>query len=275
MGGWQFHYRIADCAIALQGTDVQLEALAASLYAGARCEQVESRLQSTFVLEAHADRLVLRHAGDELGAAESLSDFFQLVEWQLTETFMRGLGAFYQLHAAVAAIQDHALVLCGPSDAGKTSLLIGLATSGALAYTDEIALVAPEDLSLHPFPRDLIVHRGTQQLFPETAKDLPPWKDFRSYRFLSPLVYGGGSKQPPVPCRALIFPARQPGAAAQLRPLGQAEAASRLLQQSFSLWDWGDAAIDLLGRLLESCPASELVFADAREAATLLLDSEV
>jgi hypothetical protein len=43
----------------------------------------------------------------------------------------------------------------------------------------------------------------------------------------------------------------------------------------FSLWDWGDAAVELLGRLVESCPASELSFADAREAAALLQNSEV
>ncbi len=35
-------------------------------------------------------------------AADSLNKFFQLVEWQLTETFMRGLNSFNKLHAAVA-----------------------------------------------------------------------------------------------------------------------------------------------------------------------------
>ena len=76
-------------------------------------------------------------------------------------------------------------------------------------------------------------------------------------------------------CRALLFPGRKGAGGAQLRSLGQAEAASRLLQQSFSLWDWGDAAVELLGRLVESCPASELSFADAREAEALLQKSEV
>jgi hypothetical protein len=61
----------------------------------------------------------------------------------------------------------------------------------------------------------------------------------------------------------------------KLRSLGQAEAASRLLEQSFTLWDWGEAGIELVGRLVEACPARELVFADAREAVAHLLASEV
>jgi hypothetical protein len=41
------------------------------------------------------------------------------------------------------------------------------------------------------------------------------------------------------------------------------------------MWDWGEAAVEMVGRLVKSCPANEIVFADAREAAALLLDSEV
>jgi len=52
-------------------------------------------------------------------------------------------------------------------------LLIGLAASGALAYTDEIALIAEGDLRVLPFPRDVIVHQGTKRLFPESVADLP------------------------------------------------------------------------------------------------------
>ena len=189
MGKWRFHYQIADYAIALEGVDTRLESLAASLYGGARCGDTAPQL--CFVLGAHADRFTLRCAGEELGVADSLNDFFQMVEWQLTEAFMRGLSAFYQLHAAVAVYRGSALILSGPSEAGKTSLLVGLTAAGALAYTDEIALFAAEDLRVHPFPRDLIIHRGTQQLFPETVADLPPWKIHSEYCFFRPLYLAG------------------------------------------------------------------------------------
>lgn len=188
MGDWQFNYRIADCEIVLRGTDIGLEALAASVYEGVRCEKTSARAQ-VFELEDRAKGLVLKSAGVEVGVARTLNELFQLVEWQLTEIFMRGLGAFFQLHAAVAVCGDRALVMCGPSEAGKTSLLIGLATSGARAYTDEIALIASDDLRIHPFPRDLIVHSGTQSMFPEILFEQPTWKDFCSYRFVSAVVF--------------------------------------------------------------------------------------
>jgi len=53
---------------------------------------------------------MLKCAGGEIVAADSLKKFFQRVEWQLTETFMRGLNSFYKLHAAVAVCKGRALI---------------------------------------------------------------------------------------------------------------------------------------------------------------------
>ena len=171
---------------------------------------------------------------------------------------MEGLGAYCQFHAAVAVHRGRAIVLCGAPEAGKTSLVVGLALAGADFYSDEVALFDPERFDVHPFRRDLIVHRGTQKLFPELETNLPAWKVFSDY------CHG-----------ALVFPVRKPGAAARWSVLGQTEVAGRLLEQSFNLWDRGEDAIEVIGRLVETCPARELVFGNAREAAALLLASEV
>ena len=106
----------------------------------------------------------------------------------------------------MAVCGDRALLMFGPSEAGKTSLLIGLATSGARAYTDEIALIASDDLRIHSFPRDLIVHSGTQSKFPEILFEQSTWKYFCSYRFVSPVAFKGyGQEAPAVPnCVRLV-----------------------------------------------------------------------
>ena len=183
---------------------------------------------------------------------------------------MEGLGAYCQLHAAVAVHRGRAIVLCGAPEAGKTSLVVGLALAGADFYSDEVALFDPERFDVHPFRRDLIVHRGTHELFPELETNLPAWKVFPDYCCVPPRTVGGG-----VPCGALVFPVRKPGAAARWSVLGQTEAAGRLLEQSFNLWDRGEDTIEVIGRVVETCSARELVFGDAREAAALLLASEV
>ena len=273
MGRWQLHYRIADCAIVLRGFDARLQALAASLYEGARCETVEPDIR--FDLASDEGRLSLQREGDASRGARSCAELFQAAEWRLTEAFMEGLGAYCQFHAAVAVHRGRAIVLCGAPEAGKTSLVVGLALAGADFYSDEVALFDPERFDVHPFRRDLIVHRGTQKLFPELETNLPAWKVFSDYCYVPPRAVGASAAGGGAPCGALVFPVRKPGAAARWSVLGQTEAAGRLLEQSFNLWDRGEDAIEVIGRLVETCPARELVFGDAREAAALLLASEV
>ena len=95
----------------------------------------------------------------ELDVARTLNEFFQLVELQLTEIYMRGLGAFFQLYAAVAVRGDR-------------------------AYADEIAPMTSDDLRIQSFPRDLIVHSVRQSALHEILFEQPTWKDFCSYRFV-------------------------------------------------------------------------------------------
>ena len=93
-----------------KGPIAGLKALAASLYEGARCEQAGLQIHACFDLDVHAGSFMLKYAGGGIVATDSLNKFFQRVEWQLTETFMRGLNASYKLHAAVAACKGRALI---------------------------------------------------------------------------------------------------------------------------------------------------------------------
>jgi hypothetical protein len=272
--GWQYLYRIAGCALALEGVDQGLQELAQSLYRGARSSGEVPHWR--FALEALADGFALRQDQRLLNRAASLDQFFQEVEWHLTQTFMAGLGDLYQVHASAVGWGDKTLVLCGAAGTGKTSLSLALALEGAMLFTDEVALL-DQDLVVHPFPRDLIVHQGTEALFPELGQAVPspPWKVFPEYRYLSPLDLGQESLPRPLPCGRLVFPRYCPGAGIQLRPLGQSEAVHCLLEQSFNLGRWGEKGVELLGRLVEQCPACQVVFGQAREAAGRLLSSEI
>ena len=73
MGRW--HYRIADCAIALLGFDARLQALTASLYEGACCETVEPDIR--FDLASDEGRLSLQREGDVPRGARSCAELFQ------------------------------------------------------------------------------------------------------------------------------------------------------------------------------------------------------
>jgi hypothetical protein len=274
MGGWRCYYRIADCALAIEGTDPTLMRWAESLYPCVQCAALEP--QRVFCLERARGGYALSEAGNELIVAADWAELFAAAEWRLTRALMQGLTAFYQLHAGVVVMNGHALVLCGSSGAGKTSLAIGLGLRGGAIYGDEVALFESDSERVVAFPRDLIARNATVALFPELGElALPAWKVFSEHRHV-PARGWCGTAGLPVPCAGFVFPrldfaSREP----RLRRLGPAEAAQRVLEQSFNISAWGAKAIDFAGKLAESLPAWELVFANARRAADCVLDSEI
>ena len=274
MARWSCLYRIADYVFVVEGVDAALRDLAEELYSAVRA--TGGCPSSRFTLERLKGRLQLLQDGVEICRSSCLSAFFQEVEAVLTGAALTGLGHFYQVHAAVAVQEGGARLLIGPPGAGKTSLVLSLAARGAAIFTDEVALIEP-GLEVVAFRRDLIVHQESQALFPTLMEiaGSPPFKDFGEYRYVSPLGAGPREVQEPAPVAQLAFPVLRPGAPVALRPLGQAEAARRILEQTFNLAQWGVRGTELIGRLVETCPAVEIAFGDAREAAARLMDSEV
>ncbi len=274
MSQWQAAYRIGDSALALQGASPALEAWAASLYPCARSEERAEDARALY-LAGQEGAYGIWEGGEQVALAATQRAFFIELEWRMTRALMEGLAHRYQLHAGVVVRNGGALVVCGASGAGKTSLCVALGLRGAAVYSDEVAAFDMDALRVEPFPRDLIVHAGTQSLFPELASiSVPPWKSFADRKHLPPRGWCA-SAEGAVPCRARLF-TRLPGSGpSALRPLGQAEAAQRILEQSFNVAQWEQRAIDAVAALVENHPAWELVFADARGAADHLLASEI
>ena len=275
MARWSFALRVADYAFALEGEGAELEQLARTLFSGARTSDQDDACER-FSLCRSGDFSLLLKGEEEVCRSASLSAFFQEVEWALTQSAMNGLGHFFQLHAGGVARKGKGELLVGFPDSGKTSLVLGLAAAGAAVLSDEVALIDAQTLSVCSFPRDLIVHRTTQQLFAEgiSRLDSPPWKIFPAYRYISPVELDLSIPVEPVSIARLIFPVLKPGAAFAHRTLGAAETARRLLEQAFNLGRWGEEGIELIGRLAEEVAAVEVCFADARTAAEWLVRAD-
>lgn len=275
MARWSFALRVADYAFALEGEDAELEQLARTLFSGARTSGQDGVCEC-FSLCRSGDLYLLLKGEEEICRTASLSAFFQEVEWALTQSAMNGLGHFFQVHGGGVARNGKGELLVGFADSGKTSLVLGLAAAGAAVLSDEVALIDAQTLSVFPFPRDLIVHRTTQQLFSERMSrlDSPPWKTFPAYRYLSLAELDLSMPTEPVSIARLIFPVLKPGAAFAHRSLGAAETARRLLEQAFNLGRWEEEGIELIGRLAEEVPAVEVCFDDARTAAEWLVGAD-
>jgi hypothetical protein len=76
------------------------------------------------------------------------------------------------LHAGVVAWEDRALLLPGPSHAGKSTLVAELVRAGATYYSDEFALIDSEG-RVHPFTREIRMRRpGMEDQVPLPLKQL-------------------------------------------------------------------------------------------------------
>ncbi len=115
-------------------------------------------------------------AGQSSPARHTLSELFQDAEMEITEAALERLRQRYlPLHAAAVARHGAGLLVIGAHDAGKTSLACALARSGATLLSDDIAPLRPSDLTVFPFPRDLILLEGTRR----TLGGLPPSPGFK------------------------------------------------------------------------------------------------
>ena len=244
--------------------------MARGLYRGAR---VESGLpQAHFELENRNGRFAMVQDGVDLCTSKDLPTFFSQVEWNLTEAAMAGFGHYLQIHAAAAAavLGGTTILMIGPPDSGKTTLVIAFARMGAQLLTDEIALIEPATLRVHAFPRDFIVHRGTQAEFPEVGKSSLPFARFDGYSFVPPAAFSTLPAPAPTEAATLLFPDFKLGCKPRCSPLGEAAAAERILEQSFNLELSEEEGPNLIGALVERCQAFEVVFGDAVEAARLV-----
>lgn len=128
--------------------------------------------------DALSDRLVLRQVDEgylltdasgrtglvrtEQAAVVGLFDL--VVHAVLDGLRARGMLA---IHAGVVAFDERAVILAGPSGHGKSTLTLALVRAGGTLLTDEMAVIAPDDRTVLPFPRGIHVRPDTFAMFPE------------------------------------------------------------------------------------------------------------
>lgn len=193
--------------------------------------------------------------GDAIFETEDIHELFDNLEWRITTRILQSLGHLVQVHASGLVAGGKALLLVGPSGAGKTSLALSLVMRGWKCLSDEVILVEPMGKKVWPLPRSFHVDAKTLGLFPElTLKDAGRvfLDDSGKRRFDPSFILNDWVAKPSAPAW-IVFPNHSSGNRRGLIPLGETEALTLLLGQAINLVSQGSTGLDTLTELVRRC----------------------
>jgi hypothetical protein len=156
------------------------------------------------------------------------------------------------IHAGVVGWRGQAILLPGPSCAGKTTLVTALLRAGARYFSDEYAVLGPNGL-VHPFPRRLSIRSS----------------DDTASRRCGPEEFSSSAGEIPLPVGLVAVAKYVPGARWRPRALTPGQGILALLENTLS------AQLDPEGalRVLEKAVASALILDGKRGEAAEVAES--
>lgn len=175
------------------------------------------------------------------------------LEYRLVNEAIQRAHGRHVLHAGAVADSAGTCLIVGESGAGKTSLTLWLWASGLRLVTDDLCPILSPSLLPETFPRSLHMDCEYSPRLLERIPPPPPGFPADYYPF--PGIPG----DPLPPVRHVLVLERGPNPGGTLEPIGQSEAAHRLLAQIIRnpAFRFEKALEDMI-RLAGSCEAWRL-----------------
>jgi len=173
------------------------------------------------------------------------------------------------IHASSVERDGRALVMTGASGSGKSTLAALLGERGWRLMGDEFALIDLEDSRIHPFPRAISLKNESiavmeaivpAERFGRRLEDTPKG----AIRHLRPREDAITAMHQTAAPALLLFP--RFGSAAEVRPVGAAEAFVRLTQASTNYVGLGEPGFAALSRFVATVPAMAVDYPDTATA---------
>jgi hypothetical protein len=219
-----------------------------------------------------ADGLIVDRSDGRTHLAESLDSALVTVYGELYEQFVARSGHFL-VHAGSVATDRGAFLMPGAQESGKSTLTVVLSCHGGRVISDDVAVIDPEHLTIHPYPRRLLIRPQTFVRNPFTRAAVECLCTLDEY---GEVVHVARPVVPPpaepVPVRAIVFP-RWADRTEFIR-LSAGETAARLMDNSLNLRLLEQRGVQWASRLARHVPGYALFVADPTEAARLLLRSD-
>jgi hypothetical protein len=178
------------------------------------------------------------------------------------------------VHGGAVTRGDECIIMPASTGSGKSTLTAALLANGYGYSTDDVALLEGEPMRVRGIPTCIGLKTGSWKVlgraFPEIER-LPVHlrADGQEVRYLRPPASALASSQEPFRVRAIVFPSYARGADAHLKPIGAAEALTRLTQAGYDLpGRLDDEVVDRLVVWISAIPCFELGYGSLTEAIT-------
>jgi hypothetical protein len=230
------------------------------------------------VIEEHSGHVVVMD-GDPVARCDHGNQLTREVLIIVRDTTINRTDFFLQIHAGVVSNGSHGVMLPAAAGGGKSTLTAALVNRGFRYLTDEIALLQNDTLDVRPVPFAITVKPGS--LAP-LSTDYPHLADSPRHRredeqdvvyLIPPEQNRYPANGAPLLVRWIVFPRYGTDETTALRPLGKAEALSRLLSECLVVpKDLDRDSVAALIAWFSQTECFELPFSSLAEAAGLLRD---
>jgi hypothetical protein len=127
------------------------------------------RAEETIVVRAEGTghRLTIESTDgtiDDLGTARTDGQALRLVAWGVSREARRSVQHVAVLHAAVLAGRNGAVILCGASQTGKSTLTVAGVARGLEYLSDDMAILDVDALTVEPFARPIMMRAGGREI---------------------------------------------------------------------------------------------------------------
>jgi hypothetical protein len=220
---------------------------------------IGDRADATVIVRAEpaGHRLALEMSDgsiEDLGTARTDDQALRLVAWVVSRQARRSVQHLAVLHGSVLAGEWGAMVLCGGTQTGKSTLTIAGVVAGLEYLSDDMAVVDIDALTVEPFARPIMLRAGGRQILSgriELPGPLAPSGDSGDETFVAAGQFGRVADMPrPVVALGVIGRGDEP----TIEPLTQAEMLQALVGHCVTLDTGGAALFAELARLAAACP---------------------
>jgi hypothetical protein len=176
------------------------------------------------------------------------------IEWSINRRVIESRSEFLQVHAAVLARSDQAVLLAGTSGAGKSTLAAGLLSRGWTYLSDEFALIDPVSLRVSPFPKALCIKSGSFGVIDRLRLPLRRGRHYASVfkgevGYVSPSDLAAREPTVPPAVRVVLFPSYAGNYPPRATPVSRARATYLLAGHTFNRNHFADRTLTVLSEL--------------------------